>query len=61
MFWLGHHLWGDALIGYHLLNVVLHVGSALLIVRILQLLRVPGASLAATVGALHPVHVESVA
>ena len=60
-FWFMHRLWGDATIGYHLLNIVLHASSAWLVAVILRRLAVPGAFLAAVLFALHPVHVESVA
>src|SRR5688572_11965635 len=60
-FWVQHRLWGDSPLGYHLFNVLLHAGNAVLLAIVLRRLAIPGAWLAGFLFALHPVAVESAA
>jgi tetratricopeptide (TPR) repeat protein len=72
--WVEHKIWGlgkagaDGVLrgtGYHMDNMLLHAGSAVLLFLILRRLKLPGGTgtawLAAAVCAVHPVMVESVA
>jgi hypothetical protein len=61
VFWIEQKLWGDSVLGYHLINIFLHGFAAIVLLQILLRLKVPGAWLAAGLFALHPVQVESVA
>jgi protein O-mannosyl-transferase len=60
-FWLQQTIWGDSTTGFHLVNLLLHIGCVVLVLKILRYLRIPGAELAAVIFALHPVNVETVA
>ncbi|HWE48872.1 MAG TPA: tetratricopeptide repeat protein [Bryobacteraceae bacterium] len=62
-FWVEHGVWGDAVTGYHLTNVLLHTTAALLVVALVRKLGFSqtAAWLAGFLFALHPVYVEAVA
>ncbi len=73
-YWIEHSLWGlgaigaDGIqrgVGYHVDNLLLHIATAVIIFYLLKKLKLPGGTLgawlAATIFAIHPVNVESVA
>jgi protein O-mannosyl-transferase len=66
-FWTEYHLFGNAPMGYHIDNILLHVLNTFLLWWILSELalgiayRLSAAWLAAAIFAVHPVHVEAVA
>jgi Tfp pilus assembly protein PilF len=61
VFWVEQILWGYSMLGYHLLNIVLHVCAGLLLLKVLRTLQIPAAWLATAIFVLHPLQVESVA
>jgi tetratricopeptide (TPR) repeat protein len=60
-FWALHKVVGLNPAPYHVLNVLMHAGSAVLLWRVLRQLQIRGAWLGAALWALHPIMVQSVA
>ena len=60
-FWVQYRLWGLHPFPYHLVNILMHAATAVVLWRTLVELKVPGAWLGAALWAVHPVQVESVA
>jgi tetratricopeptide (TPR) repeat protein len=61
VFWIEARLFNQRMSGYHFANILLHAMAAFLLLKILRQLAIPGACLATTLFALHPLQVESVA
>ncbi|NNE08276.1 MAG: O-GlcNAc transferase, partial [Gemmatimonadetes bacterium] len=60
-YWIESRLWGFDSRGYHIVNILLHAISAMLVGAILRRFDLPGAFAASLLFAVHPVCVESVA
>lgn len=59
--WLEHKLWGFHPLGYHMVNLVLHILNALLLFGILRKLSPHLAGITALLFTIHPIQVETVA
>jgi len=59
--WAQWPFFGTDSTGYHIVTISLHIAGALLLWALLAKMKIPGASLAGLVFAIHPVCVESVA
>ncbi|MFM8735194.1 MAG: tetratricopeptide repeat protein [Pirellulales bacterium] len=59
--WLQWPFFGTRSTGYHITTILLHISGALLLWRLLTVMKLPGAWLAAVLFAVHPLCVESVA
>ncbi len=60
-FFVEYRLWGLNPLGYHLVNVILHILNSIILWRLLLYFRLPAPFFVALLFAVHPVHVESVA
>jgi len=59
--WIEWHLWGNHPLGYHLVSLVLHLGSSFLIWRLFARLGLRGGWIGGLLFVIHPLVVESVA
>ncbi len=59
-FWIEHQLWDFNAAGYHVDNILLQALAAVLLWRLLVMLEIPAAFLAAILFAIHPLQAESV-
>jgi protein O-mannosyl-transferase len=61
LWWFQWRVFGYHAIGYHAVNILLHMANAFLVWMILLRLKIPGAWLAAMIFAIHPVNAATVA